>query len=148
MSEKITDEMVIFRAFTAQADLDSCVELFVADFNLPEDDVRNFLLSIDRSEETITHLVLQEGTKIVGHGAVIRNPSEPTNGMLNAIHATAPTYLGVLLAQLSSSCKKEGITTVYMNFTHLDNDAPEIEPYKALGFTYTGVKTTYKLDLE
>ncbi|MHA2501188.1 MAG: hypothetical protein ACXAEL_16590, partial [Candidatus Hodarchaeales archaeon] len=121
LSEKITDEMVNFRAFTAQADLDGCVDLFSADFGLPEDDVRNFLLSIDRSKETITHLVLQAGPKIVGHGAVMRNTREPTKGMLNAIHASTPAYLGTLLTHLSSNCKKEGITTLYMNFTHLDN---------------------------
>ncbi|MFW9917238.1 MAG: hypothetical protein ACFFGZ_16660 [Candidatus Thorarchaeota archaeon] len=147
MPEKTTDEMVSSRTFNVHKDLNGCMELFVADFDLPEGDVRNFLLSIDRSNEKITHLVLQAGTKIVGHGAVIRNTHEPTKGMLNAIHATTPAYLGTLLTQLSNNCKKEGITTLYMNFTHLDNDAPEIEPYKTLGFTYTGADTTYKLDI-
>ncbi|MFQ5980683.1 MAG: hypothetical protein ACE5OZ_21305 [Candidatus Heimdallarchaeota archaeon] len=148
MSEEINLNQPIVRVFNLDNDLDNCVQLFLSDFNLPEEDVRNFLLSINSNESTIAHLVLQDGKRIVAHGAVEQSTREPTKGGLNAIHATETTYLSTLLTSLSSNCKKNGIKTLYMNFTHLDNDSPQINPYKALGFTYTGVDTRYKKEIE
>ncbi|MFX0202712.1 MAG: hypothetical protein ACFFCW_41945 [Candidatus Hodarchaeota archaeon] len=148
MSEEINSDSQNIRAFNSQTDLDGCVNLSLADLDLPEEDVRNFLLSISSNEATIAHLVLQEGKKIVAHGAVERSTRNPSKGGLNAIHATRTAYLRTLLANLSLRCKNKGIKTLYINFTHLDNDSPQIAPYKALGFTYTGINTRYKKEIE
>ncbi|MFX0050793.1 MAG: hypothetical protein ACFE8U_05805 [Candidatus Hermodarchaeota archaeon] len=126
------------RAFRLKTDLDECTQLMSKDFNLPVEDVRKFLVSINANKNTIAHYILKVSNKIVAHGAVVKTQLDPTKGMLNAIHATEISYLKTLVNELSIHCKKEGIEKLYLKFTHLDNDSPRIEPYKELGFVYTG----------
>ncbi|MFX1506617.1 MAG: hypothetical protein ACFFDC_10990 [Promethearchaeota archaeon] len=126
------------RAFHPKTDLDECVSLIVKDYDLPADEVRNFLLSITTNKNTVAHYILKDSNKIVGHGAVVKTQRDPTKGMLNAIHATGDSYLKTLVDGLSIHCKNRGIKTLYLNFTHLDKDSPRIAPYKKLGFIYTG----------
>lgn len=137
-SSIIRDVIGNIRVFHPKTDLDECVSLLVKDFDLPTEDVRNFLLSINTNKNTIAHYILKDSNKIVAHGAVVKTQMDPTKGMLNAIHATGDSYLKTLVDGLSIHCKKSGIKTLYINFTHLDNDSPRIEPYKKLGFVYTG----------
>ncbi|MFX0185729.1 MAG: hypothetical protein ACFE95_21810 [Candidatus Hodarchaeota archaeon] len=137
-SRLIHDVKGDIRAFHLKTDLDECTQLMAKDFNLPIEDVRNFLMSINANKSTIAHYILKDSNKIVAHGAVIKTQMDPTKGMLNAIHATESSYLKTLVDGLSTHCKKVGIKTLYINFTHLENDSPRIEPYKKLGFVYTG----------
>ena len=124
--------------FNLKTDLDECVSLIVKDFDLPSEEVRNFLLSINASKNTIAHYILKDSNKIVAHGAVVKAQRDPTKGMLNAIHATKDSYLKTLVDSLSIHCKRSGIKRLYISFTHLDKQSPKIKPYKKLGFVYTG----------
>jgi hypothetical protein len=137
-SRLIHDVKGKIRAFRFKTDLDECAQLMAKDFNLPVEDVRKFLISINANKNTIAHYILKDSNKIVAHGAVVKTQLDPTKGLLNAIHATESSYLKTLVDGLSIHCKKEGIEKLYLNFTHLDNDSPRIEPYKELGFVYTG----------
>lgn len=137
-SRKMLDVIKNIKAFHLKTDLDECVSLLSRDSNLPTEDVRSFLLSINANKNTIAHYILKDSNKIVAHGAVVKSQSDPTKGMLNAIHATGNSYLKTLVDALSICCKNSGIKTLYIIFSHLDNDSPLIEPYKKLGFIYTG----------
>lgn len=139
IESRITDDVVgNIRAFHPTTDLDECVRLIAKDFNLPVDDVKDFLLSINTNKNIIAHYILKDSNKIVAHGAVVKTQMDPTKGMLNAIHATEYSYLKTLVDKLTIYCKKSGIKKLYISFTHLDKDSPRIEPYKKLGFIYTG----------
>lgn len=142
-----SEEIPKVRVFNPESDLSGSVELF-KEFNLPEDAVRNFHLALHNSKSTIAHLVISEEEKIAAHGAVRSNSIDPTKGMLNAIHATDPTNLELLLGQLGIKCQKHGIKTLYMHFTHLDVDSPVIAPYKTLGFAFAGSEAMYEKELE
>lgn len=143
----LKEELPNVREFNPKRDLAGSVDLF-KEFNLPEEAVRNFHLAIHNSKKTIAHLVISEEEKIVAHGAVTTNSIEPTIGMLNAVHATDSTNLELLLGHLAIKCKKQGIKTVYMHFTHLDVDSPVIAPYKALGFALAGSEAMYEKELK
>ncbi|MHA1967235.1 MAG: hypothetical protein ACW964_05490 [Candidatus Hodarchaeales archaeon] len=141
---EVNDDLSIARSFNPETDLDHCVKMWVDDFNLPEEKVRNFLLSINSNKETISHLVLKKEEKIVAQGAVELNSIDPTKGLLCAIHAAETSYLNTILKQLSVKSKKNGIKNLYIFFTHLDIDSPKIKPYKELGFTYAGSQAIYE----
>ena len=126
------------KPFNPNTDLDECVKFMVKDFDLPPEEVRKFLLSINTNENTIAQYILKDSNKIVAHGAVVKIPRDSTKGMLNAIHATESSYLTTLVDSLSVQCKKNGIKSLYLHFTHLDKESPRINPYKKLGFVYTG----------
>ena len=126
------------KVFNLKTDLDECVSLMVKDFDLPPKEVRNFLLSINTNKNTIAHYILKVSSKIVAHGAVVKTQRDSTKGMLNAIHATENSFLKTLVDGLSIQCKRSGIKRLYISFTHLDKQSPRIEPYKKLGFVYTG----------
>ncbi|MFX0115895.1 MAG: hypothetical protein ACFFB3_15195 [Candidatus Hodarchaeota archaeon] len=110
--------------------------------------MKTFLLSINASERTVAHLVLEKENIIVAHGAVAKDPADSTKGNLNAIHASGPPYLKFILDELITSCKNNEINSLYIEFTHLDNNSPLIIPYKDLGFTYTGASMRYKKEIE
>ncbi len=137
-SKIIHDVRGNIRSFHPKTDLDECVSLMVKDFGFPAEDVRNFLLSINTNKNTIAHCILKDSNRIVAHGAAVKIQMDPSKGMLNAIHATEYSYLKLLVDGLSIHCKKSGVKSLYISFTHLDNDSPRIEPYKKLGFVYTG----------
>lgn len=128
----------LLKPFNSEEDLEDCVNLMVKDFNLPPTDVRNFLLSIASDKNTITQYVIKDSDKIVAHGAVIRSKTDSSKGMINAIHATNDSYLKIIVEGLSIDCNEQGIKNLYIQFSHLDVDSPMIEPYKNLGFEFTG----------
>ncbi len=141
---EINDDLSGVRSFNPEIDLNKCTKSWVDDFNLPEEEVKNFLLSINTIKETLSHLVLQKDNKIVSQGAVEQNSIDSTKGLLTAIHATKTSYLKTVLRQLSVRSKKNGIKHLYIFFTHLDIDSPKIKPYKELGFTYAGSQAIYE----
>ncbi|MFX1516927.1 MAG: hypothetical protein ACFFC6_11490 [Promethearchaeota archaeon] len=126
------------QVFNPKTDLDECVSLIVKDFDLPSEEVRNFLLSINANKNTIAQYILKVSNKIVAHGAVVKAEMNSSKGMLNAIHATENSYLKTLVDSLSIHCKESGIRRLYISFTHLNKHSPKIKPYKKLGFVYTG----------
>ena len=128
----------LLKPFNSEEDIEDCVNLMVKDFNLPPADVRNFLLSIASNKNTVTHYVIKDSDKIVAHGAVLRSKMDSSKGMINAIHATNDSFLKTIVEGLSIECNEQGIKNLYIQFTHLDVDSPMIEPYKKLGFEFTG----------
>jgi hypothetical protein len=71
-SRKMLDVIGNIKAFHLKADLDECVSLLSRDSNLPTEDVKNFLLSINANKNTIAHYILKDSNKIVAHGAVVK----------------------------------------------------------------------------
>ena len=69
-SRIIRNKVGNIRPFHPKTDLDECVNLMVKDFDLPAEDVRNFLLSINTNKNTIAHYILKDSNKFEGHGAV------------------------------------------------------------------------------
>jgi len=145
--KNISEKIVNVRDFNLKSDLVECVKIWTKDFNLPKEEVNNFLLAINENKEIIAHIVLQERGKIVAQGAVEKNKLDPKKGMLSAIHASENSFLKSLLDALGIRSKKNGISNLYMFFTHLDVDSPKIKPYKAIGFTYVGSQAMYEKNL-
>lgn len=130
--------------FTPETDLDECVSIFVTEYGLPEEDVRNFTNSLFHSEQTLAYYVLREEGDIVATGAIRRNPNVPTIGMLNAVYDKGIADLRRLLTKIISISKEQGIERILMFFTHLRPDDPVIGKYASLGFSYLGSNVNYE----
>ena len=130
--------------FNPETDLDDCVRIFVQEFGLPEEGVRNFTNSLNNSEQTIAYYVLREEGDIVATGAIGRNPNVPKLGFLSAVYSKSINDLRRLLTKITGTSKEQGIERILMFFTHLRPDDPEIEKYSALGFSYLGSNVNYE----
>jgi hypothetical protein len=130
--------------FNPETDLDDCVRIFVQEYGLPEEDVRNFTISLIDSEQTLAYYVLREDGNIVATGALVRNPNAPTLGSLNAVYSKGTNDLKRLLIKITNTSKEHGIEKLLMFFTHLRPDDPEIIKYTALGFSYLGSNVNYE----
>jgi len=130
--------------FNPETDLDDCVRIFVQEFGLPEEGVRNFTNSLINSEQTIAYYVLKEDGDIVATGAIGRNPNVPALGLLSAVYSKGINDLRRLLTKITSTSKEQGIERILMFFTHLRPDDPEIRKYSALGFSYLGSNVNYE----
>ncbi|MFX1250583.1 MAG: GNAT family N-acetyltransferase [Promethearchaeota archaeon] len=131
-------------SFDPETDLDDCVNLFVTEYNLPEDDVRNFTRYIFTNEDTLAYFVLREKGEIVATGAIMKNRIVSTIGLLSAVHDKGINYLRKLLSKLINVAKGQGIEKIFMFFTHLPPDHPIIEKYITLGFTFLGSNVNYE----
>lgn len=127
-----------------ETDLDDCVRIFVREFGLPEEGVRNFTNRLIESEQTIAYYVLREDGEIVATGAFRRNPNVPTLGLLSAVYSKGTNDLKRLMTKITVTSKEQGIERILMFFTHLRPDDPEIEKYAALGFSYLGSNVNYE----
>jgi hypothetical protein len=130
--------------FNPETDLDDCVRIFVQEYSLPEEDVRNYTNSLIDSEQTIAYYVLREDGNIVATGAIGRNPNVPTLSFLSAVYSREKNDLKRLLTKITSVSREQGIERILMFFTHLRPDDPEIEKYTALGFSYLGSNVNYE----
>ncbi len=130
--------------FDPETDLDDCVKIFVTEYKLPEDDVKNFTKYIFTNEDTLAYCVFREKSEIVATGAIMRNQIVSTIGLLSAVHDKGINYLRKLLSKLIIVAKNQGIEQVLMFFTHLHPDDPVIEKYTTLGFTFLGSNVNYE----
>jgi len=130
--------------FNPETDLDDCVRIFVQEYGLPGEDVRNFTNSLIDSEQTIAYYVLREDSDIVATGALRRNPNVPALGLLSAVYSKGTNDLERLLTKITGTSKEQGIERIQMFFTHLRPDDPEIEKYTTLGFSYLGSNVVYE----
>jgi hypothetical protein len=88
----------------------------------------------------LEHVIFREDGKIVGTTAINRNPDNPPIGYLNAIHGIEINHLEKLISYLKPKCIKNGIQTLQITFTHMNEESPEIEQYEKLGFERILVK--------
>lgn len=132
------------RPFNPETDLDDCVRIFVQEYGLPEEGVRNFTHSLIDSERTLAYYVLRDDGDIVATGALGRNPNVPTLGFLSAVYSRGTNELKRLMTKITSVSREQGIERILMFFTHLRPDDPEIEKYSALGFSYLGSNVNYE----
>jgi hypothetical protein len=130
--------------FNPETDLDDCVRIFVQEYGLPEENVKNFYNSLINSEQTIAYYVLREDGDIVATGALGINPNVPTLGLLSAVYSKGINDLKRLLTKITGTSREQGIERILMFFTHLRPDDPEIEKYAALGFSYLGSNVNYE----
>ncbi|MFX1513742.1 MAG: hypothetical protein ACFFCQ_14255, partial [Promethearchaeota archaeon] len=147
-SMNLMDETENITSFDPATDLDDCVNIFVTEYNLPEEDVKNFTNKLFTNELTLGYYVLREKGEIVATGAIRRNPNVPTLAMLSAVYDKGVNYLQLLLSKLIGVAKKEGIERVLMFFTHLCPDDPIIDKYRELGFTYLGSNVNYAKEIQ
>ena len=135
------------RPFNPETDLDDCVRIFVQEYGLPGEDVRDFTNSLIESEQTMAYYVLRDDGEIVATGALRRNPNVPALGLLSAVHSRGTNELRRLLTRITGTAKERGIERILMFFTHLRPDDPEIEKFTALGFSYLGSNVSYEKEL-
>jgi len=133
--------------FNPETDLDDCVRIFVQEYGLPEENVKNFTDSLINSEQTIAYYVLREDGGIVATGALGRNPNVPTLGFLSAVYSKGTNDLKRLLTKITGTSKEQGIERILMFFTHLRPDDPELEKFTALGFSYLGSNVNYEKEI-
>jgi len=146
-SVSFTGETDGINPFNPETDLDDCVRIFVQEYGLPEEGVRDFTISLINSEQTIAYYVLREDGNIVATGALGRNPNAPTLGLLSAVYNRGENDLKRLLTKITSTSKGQRIEKLLMFFTHLRPDDPEIEKYAALGFSYLGSNVNYEKEI-
>ncbi|MFW9800780.1 MAG: hypothetical protein ACFFD9_10110 [Candidatus Thorarchaeota archaeon] len=130
--------------FNSETDLDDCVNIFVSNYELPGEAVKNFTMSILENEQTIAYYVQREDGEIVATGAIMKNRIVPTLAMLSAMYDKGLNYLEQLLTKLVERAREEGIERVLMFFTHLRPDDLLIQKYARLGFTPVGSNTIYE----
>jgi hypothetical protein len=138
-----TGDMQDVKPFNPEEDLDDCVNMFVSEFGVPREEVRDFALSLYRDQHTLAYYVLREKDVIVATGALKRNPNLPSMGLLSAVYDLGNRFLERLMKKLIITAKKNGINQILMFFTHLSPGDPIIENYISLGFKHLGTNVNY-----
>ncbi|MHA1983270.1 MAG: GNAT family N-acetyltransferase [Candidatus Hodarchaeales archaeon] len=129
-----TEGNSIIQNFNPLKDIEEWIDIFTSSYDLPRNNVKEFLNSLRKNQNLIEHVIGREEGKIVGTTAIIRNPDNPQVGFLNAIYGTETTHLEKLICYLKPICIKNGIQVLQMTFTHLNEESPEIKIYEKLGF--------------
>lgn len=119
--------------FNFERDADNWVDIFVREFDLERDEVKEQLLTITQSENLLRHVVLYDNGLLVGTGAIALK-KDSKNGRLVAIYASNIQYLKEILDGLCRYSKEKSITKLAISFTHLMSDSEKISPYEELGF--------------
>lgn len=130
--------------FDLESDLDDCAQIFVTEYGLPEEAVKNYTRFLYTSEYTLAYFMLREKNSIVATGAILRNQIVPTIGILSAVYDRGLNYLKILLTKLFNVAKEQGIKKIIMFFTHLHPDDPIIKKYIKLGFSLLGSNINYE----
>ncbi len=138
------DEVKDKSSFDPDKDLDDCANIFVTEYGLPEEDVKNYLRAISISDQNLAYYVLRDQENIVATGAVMKNPVVPTIGMLSVMYDKEISYLKQLLSALTSDAKNQGIKKLLMFFTHLTSDHPLCKKYASLGFNYIASNVNFE----
>ncbi|MHA2249502.1 MAG: hypothetical protein ACXAD7_04020 [Candidatus Kariarchaeaceae archaeon] len=120
--------------FTSDRDKKDWINLFVKEFNLPHDEVNNFLDSLLSSSEILVHVVLREDQELTGTAAMRRDPKNNYKGLLLGIYGKESRHLEEIITYLSKKCEEYQINTLQITFSHLTPDSPQIEEYTNLGF--------------
>ncbi len=118
--------------FDSKIDSNNWVTLFSKKFDLPEDEVTEFLNNILNNDNLLEFVVMRDNYTLQATACFIRGEKE-NEALLTAIFANEG-YLSKLLSKLKVVAEKYGYNRLLVTFTHLDEDSPLIDTYVETGF--------------